>query len=166
MRPRFISLGRTAWARAELLLTSGCYETRLSCSIVIFAVTPPLPITLQSPTTSLSATFAASKDHICDHPLLRLRPPGLVPSYNRRDGLESDSRAVESDQALCELPCHGRVAQTNVCSICTRSVICGADVRPQEIPGTDDDDNRVQFGSNPSTGESRYPLELTIEDCG
>jgi hypothetical protein len=25
---------------------------------------------------------------------------------------------------------------------------------------------RVQFGSNPSTGESRYPLELIIEDCG
>jgi hypothetical protein len=135
MRPRFISLGRTAWARAELLLTSGYYETRLYSESreslylsTLSSTSPPPPLTHQSPATSLSAIFAASKDSFCDHPLLRLRPPGLVPSYSRRDGVESDSRAVESDQALCELPCHGRVAQTNVCSICTKNVICGADV--------------------------------------
>jgi hypothetical protein len=74
------------------------------------------------------ATFADLKDYICDHPLLRLRPPGLVPSHSRQDGLESDSRAVEFDQALCEFPCHGRVAQTNVCPICIRIVIGSADV--------------------------------------
>jgi hypothetical protein len=34
--------------------------------------------------------------------------------------------------------------------------------RLSEIPGTDSEDNRVQFGSNPSTGELECPLKLTM----